>query len=86
MSTVPYGPLSYPFVERLIGTTRPEFLDQVPVWSTRDPEGKLLLFNEFYNRDRVQREPGGSLPDSRAANTDQYIARLHNIPMEILLS
>ncbi len=75
---MPYGPLSHPYVERLIGTVGRDFLDQVPVWSTRDLEGELLLFNEFYNLDRVQRGPGGSIPDSRAANTDQNIARLHN--------
>src|SRR3954465_9436694 len=29
IKTVPHVPLSHPFVERLIGTTRREFLDQV---------------------------------------------------------
>ena len=44
VKTVPYVPLSHPFVERLIGTIRREFLDQVPFWSSRDLERKLLLF------------------------------------------
>jgi len=30
VKTVPYVPLSHPFVERLIGTIRREYLDQVP--------------------------------------------------------
>ena len=38
VKTVPYAPLSHPFVERLIGTIRREFLDHVPFWSARDLE------------------------------------------------
>ena len=34
IKTVPYVPLSHPFVERLIGTVRRECLDQIPFWLT----------------------------------------------------
>ncbi len=78
VKSVPYVPLSHPFVERLIGTIRREFLDQVPFWSARDLERKLLLFKEYYNRDRVHRGRGGSIPDPKPANTDQNMARLNN--------
>ena len=36
VKTVPYIPLSHPFVECLIGTIRREYLDQVPFWSALD--------------------------------------------------
>ena len=36
IKTVPYVPLSHPFVERLIGTLRPEYLDRVPFWGAAD--------------------------------------------------
>ncbi len=78
VKTVPYVPLSHPFVERLIGTIRREYLDQVPFWTARDLERKLLLFKEYYNPDRVHRGLGGSIPDPKLANTDQNIARLNN--------
>ncbi len=78
VKTVPYVPLSHPFVERLIGTIRREYLDQVPFWTARDLDRKLLLFKEYYNRDRVHRGLGGSIPGPRPANTDQNIARLDN--------
>ena len=55
VKTVPYVPLSHPFVERLIGMMPREFLDRVPFWSSRDLGRKLLLFEEYYNRDRVHR-------------------------------
>jgi putative transposase len=44
VKTVPYVPLSHPFIERLIGTIRREYLDQVPFWSARDLERRLMLF------------------------------------------
>lgn len=36
VKTVPYVPLSHPFVERLIGTIRHEFLDHVLFWNATD--------------------------------------------------
>jgi hypothetical protein len=36
--TIPYIPVSHPFVERLIGTIRREFLDHVLIWNAIDLE------------------------------------------------
>ena len=47
IKTVPHVPLSHPFVERLIGTIRREYLDQILFWSTADLETKLLDFQTF---------------------------------------
>jgi hypothetical protein len=44
IKTVPYTPLSHPFVERLIGTIRREYLDQVLFWNASDLERKLEAF------------------------------------------
>jgi transposase InsO family protein len=44
LKTVPYVPLSHPFIERLIGTIRRELLDQVPFWGARDLERKTAPF------------------------------------------
>ena len=38
IKTVPYVPLSHPFVERLIGTIRREYLDQTLFWTAADLE------------------------------------------------
>ena len=53
VKTVPYVPLSHPFVERLIGTVRREFLDHVPFWGALDLERKLHSFKDHYNRDQA---------------------------------
>ena len=44
VKTVPYTPISHPFVERLIGSVRRELLDQVFFWNRVDLERKLGRF------------------------------------------
>ena len=55
IKTVPNVPLSHPFIERLIGTVRQEFLAHVPFWTSRDLERKLESFKKYYNRARAHR-------------------------------
>ena len=78
VKTVPYVPLSHPFVESLIGTIRREYLDQVPFWTARDLERKLLLYKEYYNRDRVHRGLDGVPPDAQSGKTDRKVARIND--------
>jgi putative transposase len=49
IKTVPYVPLSHPFVERLIGTIRRECLDRLLFWTAADLELKLLEFQRYHN-------------------------------------
>ena len=65
VKTVPYVPLSHPFIERLVGTFRRELLAQVSFWTARDLEQKLGRFKDYYNRERVHALLGGITPDSR---------------------
>ncbi len=44
IKTVPSVPLSHPFVERLIGTIRRDYLDHVPFWNATDLTRKLVRF------------------------------------------
>jgi putative transposase len=70
MKSVPYAPLSHPFVERLIGTIRREYFDQVFFWNAadlaRDLARKLNDYKIYYNTHRVHRSLGGSTPALRA--------------------
>jgi len=48
IKTVPYVPISQPFVERLVGTLRRECLDRTVFWTTADLEAKLREFPEVF--------------------------------------
>jgi transposase InsO family protein len=62
VKTVPHVPLSHPFVERLIGTMRREFLDHVLFWNARDLERKLAEFQVYYNAARAHASLDGRTP------------------------
>jgi len=53
IKSVPYTPTSHPFIERLIGTTRQEFLDQTLFCNERDLQNKLNDFQNYYNKFRA---------------------------------
>jgi putative transposase len=46
-------PRSHPFIERLIGTLRREYLDQTFFWNGLDLRRKLNRFATYYNQRRV---------------------------------
>ena len=63
IKTVPYVPLSHPFVERLIGTIRRECLDRTLFWTAADLEMKLLDFQRYYNGHRTHAGLDGRTPE-----------------------
>jgi transposase InsO family protein len=63
IKTVPYTPVSHPFVERLIGTIRREFLNQTLFWNSVDLESKLLAFRDYFNLERVHSALAGATSD-----------------------
>lgn len=81
VKTVPYVPLSHPFVERLIGTIRREYLDHTLFWTATDLENKLGLFQDYFNRHRVHSGLLGRLPDPEeritTLNFDSYRWQQH---------
>jgi putative transposase len=66
IKTVPYVPLSHPFVERLIGTIRREYLDHMVFWTSADLENKLLDFRTYYNHHRTHHSREGRTPETPA--------------------
>jgi putative transposase len=49
IKSVPGYPVSHPFVERIIGTTRREYLDHLLFFNGRDLQNKLDQFQTYYN-------------------------------------
>src|SRR5438128_1671449 len=62
IKTVPFVPLSHPFVERLIGTIRRECLDHLLFWTAADLKMKLSSFQTYYNRFRSHASLKGQTP------------------------
>ncbi len=92
IKTVPYVPLSHPFVERLIGTIRRECLDRTLFSTASDLEGKLRDFQRYYNGHRTHAGLDGRSPKTSAdqgcgsANIRSYrwltnCRGLHHTPM-----
>lgn len=63
IKTVPYAPLSHPFVERLIGTIRRESLDRTLFWTAADLASNLLDFKHYYNGHRAHTGLEGRTPE-----------------------
>jgi len=84
IKSVPCAPVSHPFVERLIGTIRREYLDRVFFWNAVDLARKLNDYKNYYNTYRVHRSLGGSTPAQCAgassavpASLDRHVWRPH---------
>jgi putative transposase len=76
--SVPHAPMSHPFVERLIGTIRREFLDRTLFWNSLDLHRKLETFKAYYNEVRVHRALNGTTPANRAGEPQSSMANLGN--------
>ena len=84
IKSVPNVPVSHPFIERLIGTIRREYLDRVFFWNTIDLTPKLNAFRDYYNALRAHRSLDGTTPAQRAdasspkhISLDRYAWRQH---------
>ena len=64
IKSVPYVPLSHPFVERLVGSLRREYPDRTLFWTTADLEAKLREFQKYFNEQRTVARLEGRLPNS----------------------
>jgi putative transposase len=80
--------VSHPFVERLIGTVRREFLDHILFWSRVDLERKLNEFKDYYNHEWVRASLGGDTPAEvagesrvRPAKVDDFRWQTHGLGM-----
>ena len=78
VKTVPYTPVSHPFVERLIGTIRREFLDHTLFWNAVDLERKLEAFKDYYNHNRFHASLEGDKPAKISGESITRLADLKN--------
>lgn len=84
IKSIPYSPISHPFIERLIGTIRREYLDRLFFWNVQDLERKLATFELYYNEHRTHQSLKGqtlllAIDDSQIsfAKLDNYSWQSH---------
>ena len=73
IKSIPFTPISHPFVERVIGTTRREYLDHIFFTNATDLEYKLNKFKQYYNQGR-QHLSLGCTPYQKAGEALKNIA------------
>ncbi len=78
IKTIPCTPLSHPFVERLIGTVRREYLDRTFFWNRGDLERKLDNYQAYYNQHRCHTGLAGATPAERSGGPTQPSAKLES--------
>ncbi len=84
VKTIPFVPVSHPFIERLIGTIRREYLDHMLFWNGSDLERKLEAFKEYYNGFRIHQSLNQQPPEEaagkdppRPANPNHFAWQAH---------
>jgi transposase InsO family protein len=78
LKSVPFVPRSHPFIERLIGTLRREYLDHTFFWNGLDLHRKLDRFAAYYNQCRVHAGLDGQTPLERRCTTAFQPANLQH--------
>lgn len=80
--SVPYVPISHPFIERLIGSVRREYLDHTLFWNKVDLERKLEKYKEYFNNHRVHRAICGQFPKQYSKEIEVKKANYENYGWE----
>lgn len=76
VKSIPFTPISHPYIERVIGTIRRECLDQTLFWNDVDLQNKLDDFTDYYNNHRVHSSLMGEVPVNFGKERLQTVARL----------
>ena len=69
IKTLPYIPMSHPFVERLIRSIRNELLDQALFWHADDLQRKLDQYQHYFNLNRSHKALNAETPNQKAQSS-----------------
>ena len=78
IKSVPYVPISHPFIERVIGTIRRDYLIHLPFWNSLDLERKLGEFKDYYNNHRTHAALSGQPPTKCCQQADEVCVNINN--------
>jgi putative transposase len=66
IKTIPCVPASHPFIERLFGIIRREYLDHLLFWNESGLERKLDAFKDYYNGSQIHQSLNRQTPEEVA--------------------
>src|SRR5262249_62053780 len=69
IKSIPFVPVSHPFVERLIGTIRRGVFVHVVVWEAADLGGRVEGVRDYYNKKRGDPALSGRPPGEKHVKT-----------------
>jgi len=78
IKSVPFVPISHPFVERLIRSCRDEVLDQTLFSTATDLHHKLNDFKNYFNARRTHQGLDGKIPKQISDELDSNVVSLEN--------
>jgi len=78
IKSIPYTPISHPFIEQLVGTIRRDYLDHVPFWNSLDLERKLSEFKDYYNNHRTHAALSGLSPAQFGRQANQAFVNIND--------
>ena len=84
VKSIPFTPISHPYVERIIGTIRRECLDQTLFWNEVDLQNKLDDFTDYYNNHRVHSSLNGEVPANFGEERLQSVANIEKFNWKTL--
>jgi len=76
IKSIPFAPMSHPFVERLIRICRNELLDRSLFWTDLDLQRKLEQFRDYFNEHRAHLGVDGRIPNKVAENKNSNVINL----------
>src|SRR5210317_742518 len=65
VKSIPYTPISHPFIERLIGIIKQDYLNHIFFWNKYDLQNKLKLYEEYYNEQRAHSAINSTAPNCK---------------------
>ena len=74
IKSVPYVPVSHPFIERLIQSIRHELLDQTLFRNADDLQNKLDAYKEYFNCSRSHMALNAETPKQKRGSTKNVIS------------
>jgi transposase InsO family protein len=78
VKSIPYTPISHPFIERLIRTIREDLLNHLLIWNTYDLQKKLDVYQHYFNNNRSHSALDAMTPKDKSNHADKKVISINH--------